>query len=732
MDYIAHIREEDNHEQLILNHLNNTAKLSALFAKEFGNEEYAYLCGLVHDLGKYSLAFQNRIRRNTQKCDHSTAGAREIFKSAPFGKMLAYCVAGHHSGLQNIGSKFDVGGEGTLYGRLSSENSIEPYEAYKNEISEEFKITKPPKINPLCKAGFSYSFFIRMLYSCLVDADFLDTENFMRNGDIDRSVVYDFKSMLNCLNDELNKFKNSDGIINEKRAEILDCCKTKSQLKRGLFTLTVPTGGGKTISSMAFALNHLIKNDMKRIIYVIPYTSIIEQNAKVFSNIFGSDLILEHHSNYDFKDSDDSFNDIKKLSSENWDMPVIVTTNVQFFESLFANKSSRCRKLHNIANSVIIFDEAQMLPTEYLNPCIKAISELVYNYKCTAILCSATQPAITSMFPKEIKATEICDDTNELYEVFNRTKIIQRGTIETMELVYELNSLSQCLVIVNTRKHALKLYSLLNGDGVFHLSTLMCPANRKETILEIRQRLIDNKPCKVVSTRLIEAGVDVDFPRVYRANAGLDSIVQSAGRCNREGKLKDENGNLIFGEVHIFKPEQEFVNNQPTSFKQPIKVTDIISRKFDDITSPQAIKNYFEQLYFFNGESGLDINRIVDSLENGMSPKPRKPDAMFNFNFADVARDFKLIEDNTHSVIIPYDEKAKELIKELRNSKYMGKILRSLQSYTVNIYHNEYMALFNSGKLDVVNDIAILKSIDYYDEKTGIKIDIQMGIGVFI
>ena len=731
MNYLAHKREEDEAEQLLIEHLTQTAEFSSAFAKEFDNEEYGYLCGLIHDLGKYSDAFQKRIRGG-KKCDHSTAGAKEIYKSTPFGKLLAYCTAGHHSGLQNVGSKFDVGGEGTLYSRLASEYRVDEYESYKKEISQELKITSQPKIKPLNKAGFSYSFFIRMLYSCLVDADFLDTENFMKNGQANRSIEYDFKSMLNNLNKKMDSFKKCSGIINEKRAEIFNSCVRKANSERGLFSLTVPTGGGKTLSSMAFALNHLLKNDMRRIIYVIPYTSIIEQNAKEFSNVFGSNLVLEHHSNYDFNNSEDNYNDVKKLSSENWNMPIIVTTNVQFFESLFANKSSRCRKLHNIANSIIIFDEAQMLPTDFLTPCIRAISELVHNYKCTSVLCTATQPAITEMFPEEIKLTEICEETDKLYQIFNRTKIVQRGVIESPDLANEINGLNQALVIVNTRKHALKLFSMLNGENIFHLSTLMCPAHRKEIVAKIKELLKAGEPCKVISTRLIEAGVDVDFPIVYRANAGLDSIVQSAGRCNREGKLKDENGNSTVGEVHIFKPEEEFVNNQPSAFKRPIEVTDIISNFHEDITSPQAIKDYFEKLYFFESENGLDIKGIVKSLEEGMTMKSRNPDAQLNFDFATVAKDFKLIEDNTYPIIVKYDKNAEELVESLRHAEHIGSILRSLQGYTINLYRHEYESLANSNELDFITaETPVLRDMNKYSKDTGIELNIQMGIAVF-
>ncbi len=413
-------------------------------------------------------------------------------------------------------------------------------------------------------------------------------------------------------------------------------------------------------------------------------------------------------------------------------MPIIVTTNVQFFESLFANKSSRCRKLHNIANSIIIFDEAQMLPTDFLTPCIRAISELVHNYKCTAVLCTATQPAITEMFPKEIKLTEICEETDKLYQIFNRTKIVQRGVIESPDLANEINGLNQALVIVNTRKHALKLFSILNGENIFHLSTLMCPAHRKEIVAKIKELLKAGEPCKVISTRLIEAGVDVDFPIVYRANAGLDSIVQSAGRCNREGKLKDENGNSTVGEVHIFKPEEEFVNNQPSAFKRPIEVTDIISNFHEDITSPQAIKDYFEKLYFFESENGLDIKGIVKSLEEGMSMKSRNPDAQLNFDFATVAKDFKLIEDNTYPIIVKYDKNAEELVESLRHAEHIGGILRSLQGYTINLYRHEYESLANSNELDFITaETPVLRDMSKYNKDTGIELNIQMGIAVF-
>lgn len=724
--YIAHIREEDKKEQTILEHLEATAEKAAEFGKEFNNSELAYLYGLLHDVGKYSGEFQARIRNEGKRCDHSTAGARLLYEHKPFGVLGAYCIAGHHSGLQNCGSKTDIGGEGTLYGRLTKEYRIPSYDEFEEEIIEsDLKLDRKPMIRPINKGGFSISFLIRMLYSTLVDADYLNTEYFMRKGEVDRSANYNFTEYQRCLENYIKKF-SIQGLINEKRSEILKCCIDKAKLNRGLFTLTVPTGGGKTVSSFAFALNHLLENNMKRIIYVIPYTSIIEQNAKVFKNIIGEDNVLEHHSNFNFNDNE-SEKSKQHLSTENWDMPVIVTTNVQFFESLFASKSSKCRKIHNICNSVIIFDEAQMLPTEYLSACISAIAELVQNCNSSVVLCSATQPAITKKFPDTMKCVEICEDTKNLYKTFQRIQIVKRGMITNDNLDYEMDELMQCLCIVNTRKHALKLFRLLKEEGKYHLSTLMCPFHRSIVLKEIRQRLTDKKICRVVSTRLVEAGVDVDFPRVYRSICGLDSIVQAAGRCNREGKLMNEDGEKIKGEVHVFEPEEEFEKRQPESFKRDIEVTKQIVERYEDITSPEAIKEYFDILYKYLGDNGLDIKNIYQRLEAGFSS------GKFEYEFETIAEDFKLMEENTFSVIIPYNDEAIAEIESLKYSEYKGKILRKLQGYTVNVYKKEYENLLGAGKLRLVCEgIAELVSMKDYDANTGLNVAEELGVGIYL
>lgn len=721
--YIAHRRDNDGTEQPLTEHLHQTAELAKKFAHPFGADEHAYRAGLLHDGGKYSDAFQRRIRGGP-KCDHSTAGAREADKLGPMGRLLAYCIAGHHSGLLNAGSASDTGAEATLTARLKK-SDLPAYNALFDEMETEAFAPLPKiAVKPLGKFGFSLSFYIRMLYSCLVDADFLDTERFMQDGKVNRIANYDFPAFLDKLNAKMAKF-TADTPINQKRTEILESCRQSALQDRGLFTLTVPTGGGKTLASLAFALNHVLKHKMDRIIYVIPYTSIIEQNAKVFEELLGAENVLQHHSNFDFKDEEHDIKNKLKLSSENWDIPIVVTTNVQFFESLFANKSSRCRKLHNMANSVIILDEAQMLPVDYLTPCVMALSELTRNYNSTIVLCSATQPALDGIMPKQVIPSEICKDSEALYQFFRRTRIVKRGELDTAALAEELRAKEQALCIVNTRKHALKLFEALGGSDVFHLSTLMCPEHRNDIITEIRARLKNGIPCRVVSTRLIEAGVDVDFPTVYRSVCGLDSIIQSAGRCNREGKLKDAEGNPLFGEVHVFEPEDEYVKRQPAAFKRPIFIAQGIMRRHEDILSPQAIQEYFHELYELAGD-GIDSKDIYRRLEDGAQG--------LLFDFEDIANDFKLIENDTRSIIIPYNDEAKRFIHQLYHAEQVGGLLRSLQKYTVNVYEPEFQGLFSAGKLDMPKmDIYVLKEDDeMYSKHTGLKIIRESGNGIYI
>lgn len=715
--------------QTLSNHLAQTAKMAGDFADEFNARNFGYICGLLHDLGKYSPKFQEKLLGKIQRVDHSSAGGQEAIRlyGESIGKLLAYCITGHHSGLPNHGTVAST--EGTLLSRINK-NLHKEVGGYENYLTDqELKI--PGDLNlqvPFRQVnehmGFILSFFIRMLYSCLVDADFLDTERYMSEVIKLRGNFLSLESLNSTLEAFLKGITSTNTKVNILRSNILEQCLLVANQSPGLFSLTVPTGGGKTYSSLAFALKHAVKNNLTRIIYVIPYTSIIEQNAKVFKDVLGKENVLEHHSNYQFQDkqSEDmqSINERLKLATENWDIPIVVTTNVQFFESLFSNRSSRCRKIHNMARSIIIFDEAQMLPLPYLRPCLLAIAELVKNYGSTAVLCTATQPYVNELMPNDAMPIEIMEDPKKLYFDFQKVNVSKKGKIDDNNLAAELNRLDQVLCIVNTRRHAKEIYTKLQGkESSFHLSTLMCPVHRQETLSEIRERLKNRFPCRVISTQLIEAGVDVDFPVVYRSIAGIDSIVQSAGRCNREG-------NLPTGYVYVFNPNSDYAKIRGY-LERTAKVAEEVFRHYKDPISLEAIEFYFKQLYSLEGNEALDKKGILKCFEESYK--------QLEFDFQKAAEQFRLIEDNTVSIVIPYNCDAKELINEAKYSKYPLSVARKLQPFTLSVYEYEYKKLLNNAALETVNDsFLVLKNLDkFYDEKTGLVLPTDTyGEGIFI
>ena len=721
---VAHI-SGGGKRQSVEDHSDGTAILARTFAEPFGAKEFGYCIGKLHDAGKYSDAFQKRINESGPKVDHSTAGAQVIFNTLKNGQgiLMAYCIAGHHAGLPDGGSSADLTDMPTLAARLK--RSVPDFSRFycSADIASLLPKSAPP-VHMMGKYGFTAAFFIRMLFSCLVDADFLDTEKFMSDGAVERGNMEDIPALWAKFQKYISQFASPSSAINKKRTEILNICLSKALSAKGLYTLTVPTGGGKTLSSLAFALRQANKYGMKRIIYAIPYTSIIEQNAEVFRKIFGNENVLEHHSNFVFPDcreeKETKAQEKLKLAAENWDAPVIVTTNVQFFESLFANRSSCCRKLHNIANSVIIFDEAQMIPRDYLMPCIRAISELVINYGCTAVLCSATQPALKGLFPSEVKSTEICENINGLYEFFRRTTFVRGGELDDSSLEQLLNIEKQALCIVNTKKHAHDLYYKLKNDGSFHLSTLMTPSHRKQKLEKIRDRLKKGKECRVVSTSLIEAGVDVDFPVVYREEAGLDSEIQAAGRCNREGKHSAKESRVV-----IFRPEEKYRGHLPASLQLPADVAKTIAPKYADITSPEAIRCYFETMYNVSGEY-LDKKGIVEMFERGAADN-------FSFPFAEAADMFRLIESDTRAILIPKEKKAKELLQSLQKGEKSREIFRAIGPYCVNTYSTHFQKLHDAGKIEILDcGIAVLTDLDIYSDETGLSFDAGSGEAWFV
>jgi CRISPR-associated helicase Cas3/CRISPR-associated endonuclease Cas3-HD len=707
MNFYAHSIENQSKEkwQLLKAHLEAVSRFAEEFATSFNAGDLGSIVGLLHDVGKYSGEFQGRLEDPRIRVDHSTPGARiAVEQYGVMGRLFAYAVAGHHGGIPDGGNNAV---EGTLANRIDLKN-LPDFSSYSNEIElsrQQLKINIEPQPG---RRGFSVSFFIRMLFSCLVDADFLDTESFF---DLEKSLArYDtpkIDELASSLEDYLHKIttKAPSTKVNRMRAQVLDDCLNAASKSKGIFTLTVPTGGGKTLSSLAFALKHAKMYDLDRIIYVIPFTSIIEQNADVFRKAVGSDGVLEHHSNVVRSEEDDSqeVNEKLELAEENWDMPLVVTTNVQFFESLFSNKVSRCRKLHNIARSVIILDEAQMLPIELLKPCVAALTELVMNYGSTVVLCSATQPALEGLFPKGITPQEITRDPKSLYTELKRVEVQNRGQLDNREVADEVLRQNQVLCIVNTRSHARNIFELIGEkEGHYHLSAAMYPAHRSQKLEEIRKRLNDGQTCRVISTQLIEAGVDVDFPMVIRAITGVDSIAQAAGRCNREGRLEQ-------GKVLVFTPEGgEGLNH--LWFKRTAAITTPLLDKELDLLSLEVVNEYFNNLYFYEG-TRLDEHKILDKLEEGASS--------LNFPFEEIARLFKIIGDDTYSIVIPHNDECKGLLAQA-DFVSPRKLARRLQRYIVSVHPWEYKKLVDAASLEKVGRYIVLREMSLYDSNYGL------------
>ena len=711
MKYIAHIDGE--RIQTIKEHLEGTAKLSGEFAEKFGKQDWGYCCGMLHDIGKYSIDFQKRILgENNYRVDHSTAGARVCLEKGGKYSFLEYCIAGHHAGLPNYGNNYDESTDSTLSGRRLKK--LSDYQAYQTEIEVPAINSMPIDLKRTVNPDFSLSVFMRMIYSCLVDADFLDTEAFMKEGKQGRNSGENIEILFKKLENYISGWlKNQDiDTVNGRRTEILKNCLEMGKTEKGLFRLTVPTGGGKTVASLAFALRHALENKMDRIIYVIPYTSIIEQNAKVFRDILGEENVLENHCNVDYESSEELLP--MQLASENWDKPIVVTTNVQFFESLLANKSSKCRKLHNIANSVIIFDEVQMLPNDYLKPCIAMIEELINNYQVSAVLCTATQPALASFFHEGISAKELCPRMEEQFEFFKRTVFENVGVLTENDLIQRLEKEYQALCIVNTKKRAQRIYKQLEGEGVYHLSTSMYPKHRRRILREIRERLQKNKKCILISTSLVEAGVDLDFQSVYRELAGVDSMIQAAGRCNREGLRPEKES-----KVYIFQFEgKENVLGQ----RQQIDVAKSVIADNRDISDMESITQYFEMLYHIKGDS-LDKKKILDEFRNK------------RYNFAKVGKEFKLIEQNTKTIFINYETEANETLCLLKERGFTRSGMRKASQYCITVYENEFNKLYGIGSIQPISedieDFYELRDKEKYTEKIGLELELDDGAAVF-
>lgn len=704
MTYITHKRAEGEY-QLLRDHIQGVADRAEAFAAAFEAGDHGRRVGLLHDIGKYSDAAQARQRdpEHTAKVDHSTLGAKVAMELRD--AHAAFCVAGHHGGLPNKGSLASVE-DGTLMARMKKE-ALPPADAWRTEIAVPPGAILPAWLRsvPPGNQGFAHALYTRMLFSCLVDADYLDTEDYMSGSGVSRGSEATLAQLLTRLEQYVAPWRQgAASTLNQKRSEILERCLRGAEDAPGLYTLTVPTGGGKTVSSLAFALAHGAAHGLRRVIYVVPYTSIIEQNAAVFRRVVGAEHVLEHHANAEHDTEEERL----RLATENWDAPIVVTTAVQFFESLFSARTSRCRKLHNVASSVVIFDEAQMLPMPFLRPCVDAIAELTLHYHVTAVLCTATQPSLGRLFAAyapQLPCRELAEHVEENDALFRRTTLEMTGEMEETALAQRLKDAAQVLCIVNTRKRAQALYAQLPEDGRFHLSTLMTPENRSAVLEDIRQRLREGQTCRVVSTSLVEAGVDVDFPTVWREESGLDSILQAAGRCNREGKRPV--GESI---VHVFR----FDEKPPKMYEQHLSALRTTCDRHQDIASPQAIRTYFNALMFLRGDAFLDQKDIVDMSSRLL--------------FREIDKAFQLIDSQTVPVYIPADENQEELAN-LRSDCATRGDMRRLGRWAVNVYPQHFDKLRMAGALECPADgrYGILMDDRQYDRQCGLALEPDCG-----
>lgn len=759
---------------LLHDHLHKVADLAGGFASDFG-ADWARLAGLWHDLGKFRRGFQTYIRQannvdahiegRTKDRDktHSAAGAlwAEHLLTERLGpqgrlmsRVLQYLIAGHHAGLDNW--------NGGLAVRMASADARQEFEDALAQNPPDAVLhpdTLPLLLKdmPLGDEGTTtpgrFALWVRMLFSALVDADFLDTESFMDEArHSSREGAPGLPALQAALRGHLSALAEhaDDTPVNRLRAEILAQCQHKAAKAPGVFTLTVPTGGGKTLSSLAFALDHAIRHGKQRVIYAIPYTSIIEQTADIFRSVFatlGEDAVVEHHSNAEAEPERETAR--SRLACENWDAPLVVTTNVQLFESLFARRTSRCRKLHNLARSVIVLDEAQLLPVEFLQPIVDVLRLLVSDFGATLVLCTATQPVLSTRASADPRrglrrgfdpacVTEIIDDVPRLYAALKRVHVHLPASLETPrpwhELADELATHDAALSIVSRRADARELFTLMRqrlpAGACWHLSALMCAQHRSDVIVQIKAALQRRRAAlaagqpggavQVVSTQLVEAGVDLDFPVVYRALAGLDSIAQAAGRCNREGRL------ATLGNVHVFVPPTAA---PPGLLRQARDTCKALWHDHPaDPFASELFKRYFQRLY--HDAPSLDAKGICDALRLEPSAKERT----LAVRFKDASDDFRMIDDeDSATVLVRYrSPNAKDdidvLIGLVERDGPSRWLMRKLQRYGVTIYRHQLGRLLKAGdvyELPLCPGLYV-QSVDwegFYDPLLGANVD---------
>lgn len=746
-EFLAHVVEcRDGEFRLhdLREHLTDVSELASHFAGRFGAKDWARLAGRWHDVGKFQPAFQTYIRKgsgydseahledpSSARVDHSSVGAIHAVShlgnnglaGEAAGRLLAYVIAGHHAGLPDW--RQADGGSASLESRLRERAHL--YQAAKSvPAAASFLEGDSPEGGPPSREAASL--WVRFLFSALVDADYLDTEAFMDPDRAeDRSGWKDLSEIAEAFRDFMAEKVRTDTEINRIRAEILGWCRTAANEEPGLFSLTVPTGGGKTLSSMAFALRHALAHGKRRIVYVIPYTSIIEQTGEVFREALGETgrgtVVLEHHSNLE----PDSETPRSRLAAENWDAPIVVTTSVQFFESLFAARTTRVRKLHNLLDSVVVLDEVQLIEADFLHPILDATQLLADEFGVTVLLMTATRPTWAGVDPEAAAphlegVREIVPDPGRLYERLRRVQVHLPRRLDEVrnwnEVAARILAEPSALCVVNRRQDARELYQRVAKEDpkALHLSALMCGAHRSAVIREVKERLKYGDGVRVVSTQLVEAGVDLDFPVVFRALAGLDSIAQAAGRCNREDR-KDQ------GEVYVFVPP---TSPPPGILRQAADVTRTLLAEGElDPLAPASFDRFFRHLYWLRGDC-LDRENIRGLLDHeGRSEG-------LEYAFRTAAARFRIIDDRDRvSVIVRWplpdgDPQVEEALRELEHVGASRDVFRRLQRAVVAISRWHLLPLLEAGAVAEVHDqLYVQRDSSLYDDVLGLAVDVQ-------
>lgn len=714
--HIAHKKEGTNETQSVAEHSLATAALASRFAVE-PLKDLVYQIGLLHDIGKYQRSFQRKIQAGDhRRVEHAICGALAFpfaVKTA-FARMAQFCIAGHHTGLPDGVAREDNNSETALSEKLLHPSGLDDYSAFKKELTP--SDVDDSDILPLFadvktdRTGFleRYAFLTRYCFSCLTDADSLDTARFC-TGREDKELTSDFAACLDKLNDRFSRFV-CETELQKARSGVQQQVYAHTATEADIYLMNLPTGSGKTLCSMKFALERAVLSGKRRVIYVIPYNSIIDQTVGVFERLFGNSAqILRHQSSFSYEDSDagEDYRTLLRQVTENWNAQIIVTTSVQFFESVYKNKRNRLRKLHNMADSIIVFDEVHMMPVPYLQPCLRAVAQITMLLHSEAVFLTATMPDFEQLvrryaFPA-LRIVNLVGDRS-LFSCFRKGDYVDIGETDELALLAAAQSDPSVLIVVNRRKTACRLYQAASGKK-FHLSTYMSAYDRQRTIDSIRTELEclyadypdltgvpDERKITVISTSLIEAGVDLDFHTVYRELSGLDSILQAGGRCNREGKRADAT-------IRIFSLEQ-------ASAEARVTVTKRLLQTYEDITCADCIREYYQRLFAFYDE---DIKR--NTIAAGCAHPNSLP-------FASYAKRFNLVDDHSVAVAVAGDDISRRLLEQLQATGHTN--YRQLQKYTFSVCEHELNELLRQGAVKEYGGVFCLTNHDYYSTETGV------------